>query len=83
MYRKEKLFYNPLLNPDDIVIENYNDDINSADFDQPKPTELITGILGEAAKPDTPVGKILTDIDSLLYDGDLPQKESDVFKIKA
>jgi hypothetical protein len=33
MYRKEKLFYNPLLNPDDIVIENYNDDINSADFD--------------------------------------------------
>jgi hypothetical protein len=27
MYKKEKLFYNPLLNPDDIVIENYNNDV--------------------------------------------------------
>jgi hypothetical protein len=72
MYKKEKLFYNPLLDADDIVIEKYGDDINSADFDKPKPTELITGLLGQASIPDSTIGKTIKDLDNLLYDGDLP-----------
>jgi hypothetical protein len=83
IYKKEKIFYNPLLNPDDIAIASYNDDISQADFDQPKPTELVTGVLGEASKPDSAIGKVIKDIDNLFYDGDLPQTDSMVFKVKA
>lgn len=72
MYKKEMLFYNPLLNPDDIAIEAFDDNLDSSDFDTPDPAELITGLLGQASNPDTPAGKILKDIDSLFNNTDLP-----------
>ena len=49
MYKKEQIFYNPLLNLDDITIEAYDDNLNPADFDAPSPNELMTGLLGEAS----------------------------------
>ena len=83
MYKKEQLFYNPLLNPDDITIDSYSDNVNSEDFDQPQPAELITGLLGEASNPDTALGQVILDVDSLFYDNDLPETDSIIFQAKA
>lgn len=79
MYKKEQIFYNPLLNPDDITIEAYDDNLNPADFDAPSPNELMTGLLGEASQPNSPTGKVIRDIDNLFYNGDLPQPDSQIF----
>ena len=53
------LFYNPLLNPDDIFIESFNDDLDGASFDAPEPAELVTGLLGQASNPESPAGQII------------------------
>ena len=79
MYKKEQIFYNPLLNLDDITIEAYDDNLNPADFDAPSPNELMTGLLGEASQPNSPTGKVIRDIDNLFYNGDLPQPDSQIF----
>jgi hypothetical protein len=49
MYKDQKIFYNPLLNPDDIVIAGLNDRISLSDFDTPKPEELLASVIGQAS----------------------------------
>lgn len=49
MYKEQMIFYNPLLNPDDIVIAGLNDGISLSDFDTPKPEELLASVLGQAS----------------------------------
>ena len=69
------------MSPEDItVIEPFGGTLDITDFDTPDPAELVTGILGQASNPETPVGKIVKDIDNLFNNTDLPQEDSEIFK---
>lgn len=72
MYKEQMIFYNPLLNPDDIVIAGLNDGISASDFDTPQPEEILASVIGLASQENSTLGGLIKDVDNLFEDGDLP-----------